>query len=128
MDGPVTLTTVTAADWAARTHCCWLDTVDILPLQSFSDVIPTRSGHTVCPCDKMSASTSIYNILIDDVPIPADPGLQLRGATWRAREREPIIGALMLCPQMDPGAKPLVREWGGKAPETETILTFIGYA
>jgi len=37
----------------------------------------------------------------------------LRGATWRAREREPITGVWGQSPQRGPGAEPLVRGSGG---------------
>ena len=49
-------------------------------------------------------------------PAGADPEGMLGGATWRAREREPIMGVWGESPQRDPGAEPLVMGSGGKAP------------
>ena len=46
----------------------------------------------------------------------ADPEGFLRGATWRAREREPIAGVWGRSLQRGPGAEPLVRRLGGEAP------------
>jgi len=48
----------------------------------------------------------------------------LRGATWRAREREPITGVWGQSPQRGPGAEPLVRGLGGRSPpEAEKLFS-----
>ena len=46
----------------------------------------------------------------------ADPEGFLRGATWRAWEREPIAGVWRRSPQRGPGAELLVRGSGGAKP------------
>ena len=46
----------------------------------------------------------------------ADPGVEIGGGHMARAELEPIMGVWGLCPQRGPGAEPLVRGSGGKAP------------
>ena len=50
------------------------------------------------------------------IPTGADPGVEIGGGNMVSAEREPIMGVWGLCPQRGPGAEPLVRVSGGKAP------------
>ena len=44
--------------------------------------------------------------------------------SWRAREREPIMGVWGRSPQRGPGTEPLVTGSGCKAPEAKEVLVF----
>ena len=46
----------------------------------------------------------------------ADPGVEIGGGHMASAKRKPITGVWGLCPQRGPGAEPLVRRSGGKAP------------